>query len=281
MYHTDLTFSNAGMGAIFSATMVTLETLVLNNTKINNKITPRIIWNLPAYSETKDNNENIFDNYFELVGFPAINENSIYTSFPQTNYASYKNPRMPLNQVYKDHVRVKPIIMDKVNAIFKGYENYYILGIHLRNTDKITEPQYLTPGLDKMLNHLSIAIEETLKEHSHIVLFVASDNIPDAEFIKIHVKALFPSLIILEDPNTIRSPNQTSIHGGADVGLQGISNAKKAETILTDIFCLARCHKVVRTCSNVTIAAALINSETIFIDVNKIYGKLTDWIFFC
>lgn len=101
------------------------------------------------------------------MGFPVINEKSIYTSFPQTNYASYENPRMPLNQVYKDHIRVKPVIMDKVNAIFEGYnENYYILGIHLRNTDKITEPQYLTPGLDKMLKHLLIAMEETLKEHS-------------------------------------------------------------------------------------------------------------------
>lgn len=91
-----------------------------------------------------------------------------------------------------------------------------------------------------------------------------------------HVKAAVPSIIILEDPNTIRSPNQISIHGGADAGLEGFSNAKKAETILTDIFCLARCHKVVRTCSNVTVASALINTETIYIDVSKLYGKPTD-----
>lgn len=39
-HHTNLNFSNAGMGAIFASTMVTLESLVSNNTKINNKITP-------------------------------------------------------------------------------------------------------------------------------------------------------------------------------------------------------------------------------------------------
>jgi hypothetical protein len=270
--NTDIIISSCGIGAAFCCTLYTLENLLLDK----RKLIPIIKWNLPFYSENNDNNENIFDNYFELIEFPEISKNSNYIQFPIKNNSCSNNPRNSLNRIFKKHIKVKDIITQKVNEIFNGFNEYYKLGVHLRNTDRVIEPKYASPGIDKMLKHLLISIEESMKDYDNILLFIASDNIPDAEFIKSNVKKLFPLIVILEDSNNVRSPNQISVHGTHDSGLKGVSNSKKAESILTDIFSLSQCNKVLRSCSNVTYSSGIINIETIYIDISKIYGKFSD-----
>ena len=166
-----------------------------------------------------------------------------------------------------------------MDTIFRNLDNYRVIGVHLRNTDRIIEPQYSSPGIDKMLKHLLLTIHEEYTRNTNIAVYIASDNIPDADLIKNEVLVSFPDIKILEDPDAVRSPNQLSVHGTHDSGLSSISNSKKAESILTDIFSLARCNVVLRTCSNVTASSAIVNLSTRYIDISKIYGKYTeDWV---
>jgi len=275
-HHTDINAHHAGMGSIFCSTIQTLESLVLAQPKM----IPRVKWtNLPFYSDTKDVNENIWDNYFEITGFPAISDHSIFLPFPKKISSCSSHPRISLNQVFRNHVKVKPIIANKVDELFSGVKDYFIVGVHLRNTDRAIEPQFASPGVDKMWNHLRNTLQKARKIYLNIALFIASDNIPDANYIKSQLTMVFPSVVVLEDPNAIRSPNQLSVHGTHDSGLLGVSNGKKAESILIDIFSLARCKVVLRTCSNVTACSAFINKETKYIDISKLHGKCTEtWI---
>jgi hypothetical protein len=275
-HHTDINSHHAGMGAIFCSTIQTIESLLLAQPKT----IPKIKWtNLPFYSDKNDVNENIWDNYFEIIGFPEITSDSVYVPFPKKFSSCSSNPRISLNHVFQTHVKVKPIISNKVDEIFDKVRNYYTIGVHLRNTDRAIEPHFASPGVDKMWKHLQNTLQEVHKKYFNIALFIASDNITDADYIKSKLKTTFPSIVVLEDPNAIRSPNQISVHGTHDSGLVGISNGKKAESILVDIFSLARCNIVLRTCSNVTACSAFINKENKYIDISKIYEKFTEtWV---
>ena len=272
--YTEILGSNvAGMCSVFNTTVQTLEALLLKQPEI----VPKIIWILPIYSDS--NNENVFDTFFELVGFNPINADAKYTACTHYTYSQSSTPRLSLNTVFKNHIRVKPIITNKVDTIFRDLDGYRLVGVHLRNTDRIIEPQYSSPGIDKMLKHLLLTIHKEYSAHKNIAVYIASDNIPDADLIKKSVLESFPHIKILEDPEAVRSPNQISVHGTHDSGLSNLSNSKKAESILTDVFSLARCDVVLRTCSNVTASSAIINLSTRYIDISKIYGKYTeDWV---
>ena len=53
----------------------------------------------------------------------------------------------------------------------------------------------------------------------------------------------------------------------------------KALSILTDIYSLARCEKIVRTCSNVTGMVGILSPTVKFIDVSLEFGKQSDeWL---
>jgi len=272
-YYTIIKSHNAGMCAVLNSTIQTIES-ILNDSR---NITPKVIWDLPIYSDRPG--ENVWDTYFEVVGFDPILDNTTQIEFAKAYSSLSSSPRVSLNNVFKNHIRVKSIITNKVDAIFRDVDDYRLIGVHLRNTDRIIEPQYSSPGINKMLKHLLFTIHEEYITHKNIALYIASDNIPDADLIKKDVLEYFPYIKILEDPEAVRSPNQVSVHGTHDSGLSNVSNSKKAESILIDIFSLARCKVVLRTCSNVTASSAIINLSTKYIDISKIYGKYTeDWV---
>jgi len=272
-FYTIIKCHSAGMCAILNSTIQTIESL-LNSSP---HIIPKVVWDLPIYSDTLG--ENTWDTYFNLVGFTPILDQAKEIEVAKAYSSLSSTPRISLNNVFKNHIRVKPIITNKVDTIFRDLDNYRLIGVHLRNTDRIIEPQYSSPGIDKMLKHLLLTINEEYTSYKNIALYIASDNIPDAELIKKEVLVCFPTIKLLEDPDAVRSPGQLSVHGTHDSGLSGIANSKKAESILTDVFSLGRCDVVLRTCSNVTASSAIINLSTRYIDISKIYGKFTEeWV---
>jgi len=267
---------SAGMGSIFNSTIQGLADIL----KFGGDIAPVIIWDLPIYS---DHGFDVFDIFFELVNFPRMDDGLdrqyIWADTREFVYPPNYSRRETLNSIFLKHIRVRPIITRTVDTILKDLDDHFLMGVHVRNTDRRLELKESFIEINPLIKHLLIAIGDEYKSHEKIALFVASDNIPDADLVKKSVLESFPNIKIIEDPYAMRSPCHISVHGTHDGGIVGVSKFKKARSILNDIFCLARCSVVVRTNSNVTASSAIINLRTRYIDVSKIYGKnMDDWV---
>ena len=272
----------AGMGAFFNCMLIALDRIQKEHAGKN--VIPIVEWIAPHYSN--DPHENIWHKYFELVGFPSLVDANSDVNIVAHYKADYDDKRMDyrrtLHDLYAKHVRVKSIITDRVDAIFRPvteshshpHSHYHVVGVHLRNTDRCVEPQYASPGVAYVSKRLNEEIQKL--DGRPVYLFIASDNKPDAEYIKSHVD---PTVIVLEDPDAVRSDNHISVHGTHDAGMRSVPNDAKALSVLTDIFCLARCELIVRTCSNVSSAAGIINTNAKIVDVSLEMGRYTEtWL---
>lgn len=247
----------------------------------NLKLYPLINWYSSLYSDNPT--ENIFYKYFDLINFgdkPANIINTVHMGTWEQLPIHRMHWRKILCATYSKYISIKPAILARIDTIFANIENTIPkIGVHIRNTDRSIEPTWASPGIQFVINRL-IKVLQDYKES--VGLYIASDNIPDVEFLKntLTINAgILPKIIYIEDPNTVRSPNQTSVHGNLDSGLASVSKESKALSIITDIYSLARCEKVVRTCSNVTSMVGIISPTTVFIDVSLEFGKQSDeWL---
>lgn len=262
------TIKEAGFTASFTGLIACLAKCKKHN------IYPNILWYSSLYTE--DISENIFYKYFDLTGFDR--PDTITKIVSMGTWEQLEEPRMQwrpiLCKTFSDHIRPKANILQHIDSILKDI-NVPLIGVHIRNTDRLIEPQWASPGIQYVIKRLIDVINEYSRP---IALYIASDNIPDVVLLKDTLNKVFPEIIYIEDPQCVRSPDQISVHGNFDAGLN-VSKESKALSIITDIFCLARCEKVVRTCSNVTGMVGIISPTTVFIDVSLEFGKQSDeWL---
>jgi hypothetical protein len=264
---------NAGMGSLFNS-------LILQINEIKTKYPksfPVVIWDTTNYGEG-----NIFNKYFSIKGF---NSSSNYTvkkilSSGMCFSENIPNYRSILHALYKQHILVNPIITDKVNSIFINKKFDYLIGVHFRNTDRVIEADHASPGIDKV----SKRVVDVLNEYTgkKLAIYIASDNKPDVIYFKKYLNELYEGgyeLELIEDPDNVRSDNQISIHGTHDEGNTIFTPEQKALSILVDIYALAKCDILVRTCSNVTCSSGIINKDSKIIDVSLEHGKITEkWL---
>jgi hypothetical protein len=263
---------NAGMGSLFNSLILQINEI---KTKYPNTF-PVVMWDTTNYGEG-----NIFNKYFSIKGFnSSINytvKNTVSGMCFSENIPRY---RSILHALYKEHIVVNPIITDKVNSIFMNSNFDYLIGVHFRNTDRAIEPQYASPGIDKV----SKSVVDVLKKNTgkKLAIYIASDNNPDVIYFKKYLKESyegFNGIDLIEDPDNVRSDNQISVHGTHDKGNNTFTPEQKALSILVDIYALAKCNILVRTCSNVTCSSGIINKDSIIIDVSLEYGKFTEkWL---
>ena len=252
-----------GFGSNFNHTILGIEYALMKG------FIPKVEWYLSLYADS--DTENVWDTYFDLTGI-STEESIVETiTLPMINFPKRKGNKYCLNSIFKNHVSLKPFMKEKIDKIFDGYANLPLVGVHLRNTDRVIEPQFASPGIDIVIKYL----KNVLKEYSKVGLYIASDNIPDVTILK---GVLDEHVVVFEDNDAIRSNDNTSVHGDMDSGLE-TKNSLKAMSIITDIFALARCDVIVRTCSNVTAASAIINPYAKIVDVSKEMGRITEeWV---
>jgi FkbM family methyltransferase len=280
----------AGIGSVFNSVLLSLEKIIHDYPNIK----PYIIWNMPNYTDTE--NENIWLKYFDLIGFDENiendyinkyhNKNIVFTTDNSILYAGEgfvdtfrSDYRRTLHNIYSQHIHVKPIIISKIDTMFKHHSGKSLIGVHLRNTDNYIDlgPGGY-PGVDKISLRLLNVLQDTYINND-VCIYIASDNIPDVIFLKEFIQNNYTgSYIFIEDPDNVRSPNHISVHGAYDEGIN-VSKDAKALSILTDIFALAKCELIIRICSNVTIASSIININAKIIDISLEYGHKTEpWL---
>jgi hypothetical protein len=269
---------NAGLGSLFNSMIVGIDMI---KKKYSNAF-PVVIWDNTCYGK-----ENIFNKYFTINGGVYSSEYLNYYEYnilDTLSCLSFQNDvhnyRSILHNIYKNNIQVNPIITHKVNIIFMNIKYDYLIGVHFRNTDRCIEPQYASPGSDKVSKRVLDVLNTN--RGKKIGIYIASDNKPDVNFFKNYIEKNyndFISIEFIEDPDAIRSDNEISIHGTHDRGNDTFTPEQKILSILVDIYSLARCDIMVRTCSNVTCSAGIINKNSRIIDVSLEYGKFTEkWL---
>jgi len=261
---------DCGMGSNFLHTIIALEKVIEHN------MIPKIEWYMKLYSDSTD--ENVWDTYFELKNIHMSSEIQASCVIPLQFLPERIGNKFILHNVFANHVELKGFMKEKINMIFKGNEQFPIIGVHLRNTDRNIEQEFASPGLDIIIRRLSEVLKKYVNVCSTICIYIASDNIPDVIQLKDELQCPNISIIYLEDPNTVRSPNDISVHGELDGGID-VKNSLKAESILIDIFALAKCQVIIRSCSNVTAVSSIINPHATIIDISLECGKKTEeWV---
>ncbi len=166
--------------------------------------------------------------------------------------------RLEANQLIKKYFHIKSHIKKMTDQFVKdNFDNHYIIGIHYRGTDKISEAPRVS--YEKTTEELNRVIE-TLNEKDYRI-FVATD---EAAFLK-HIKTKFPRKIIY-NKEAIRSLDGKPVHFDDSQNKYEIG-----ENALIDCLLLSRTNILIRTSSNLSRWSTYFNPHIPVIEISKRY----------
>jgi len=172
------------------------------------------------------------------------------------------NFRQTMHYIYKNFF----IINDKTEANLKPhtdlFESNNILGVHIRRTDKflINYKGTTTKEAPVDLELFKKEIDAIAGEYDYI--FLATDCIDACTYMKnVYGKKLIYNI------NAIRGKGTTTIHTDS----RDISGYIKGLDVLTDVILLSKCKHIIRSTSNVSIAALYMNLNLTQLNVNEKY----------
>ena len=157
------------------------------------------------------------------------------------------------HDLIKKYIHLKPHIEDQLDIFTEKYfAGNYVIGIHYRGTDKVSEAP--TMSYEEVFNYIHREI--TLKLNAKF--FVATD---DAHFLNF-MHAKFPGKIITLD--AMRSYDQNPVHYALGNGY------RKGKEALLDCLLLSRCAKLYKMCSNLSDSSLIFNPSLPVIHLNPI-----------
>lgn len=224
----------------------------------NNK-TPVVYWVAPCTFYTGkiyNGSLNAWEYYFEPVSSLQYEaEDAIHSDYyaPDGSYINWifnahsqpsKAMRKDIHErIIKPFIKLNPIVQKKVDKFFdKHMRNKQTIGIHLRGTDKNIEVQQVPP--------LKILTEAQRKMGPQTQFFVATDDNLLLEL----AKKILKGKVISYD--SYRSDDGNPVYYGSSFPPDVMGEEVIIETML-----LARCKKMIHTCSNVSTVALFINPE--------------------
>jgi hypothetical protein len=148
-----------------------------------------------------------------------------------------------MHLVLRSELHIKPNLQKKFVAIINAFQNYRVLGAHVRKTDHAFE----VPPVEEEVFFKRIG--QKLKTFDK--LFVATDDIHTLN----SLHRAFPGKVLAHD--FIRSKDNKPVHdhGGREDGLL------LAEQALLDCYSLSCCQELVLSPSNLSYAALVFNPE--------------------
>ncbi len=193
-----------------------------------------------------------WDQYFDSLGefdpnATVIDEGGRMLKVPDRRRVYY--------DLIKKYIKIKPHILDKVNAFLDLHSGKHLLGIHLRLTDKSAQgaqPEHCGFPIRKSY-YLRFA-NRYLTANPEAYIYVATDSHPAINAFQ----KQYGSRVLFYD--CLRSPDATSIHGNYDKGIPGDAY-KKGDDALIEALILSRCNFLIHSLSNLSLAAGRFNPE--------------------
>ena len=153
-------------------------------------------------------------------------------------------PRTTAAAVVGRHVRIKPFVIERVERFWReALASDRVIGVHYRGTDKAEDAAAIP------YDTMSTAIRAALQAEGpgRCQIFVATD---DQAFLD-HARAVFPDQVHAlpmrrsEDGRPLHKTHGEGFSQGADA--------------VIDCLLLARCHRLIRTTSNLSLCSTLFN----------------------
>lgn len=164
--------------------------------------------------------------------------------------------REKVSELICKYIKIKKQITDKVESfLLKNFKRKYVIGIHYRGTDKISEaPRVLYETVFTTIN-------EIIKNYhqKNYKLFVATD---EQDFLD-WIKEKFPNRVIYQ--NALRSLTGDPLH------IPPQSPYQQGEEALIDSILLSNCNYLIRTSSNLSLWSSFINPTLPVTELNKRY----------
>ncbi len=160
-------------------------------------------------------------------------------------------------ELIQRYIRIKKPIQKLVDAFYhKHMECFYMIGIHYRGTDKITEAPSVTyeQVIDTLKNQLDMPTEKPIK------LFIATD---DQLFLD-YMQKIYGSQICAT--NALRSTSTKAVHTNL-----ALNNYKKGEDALIDCLLLSKCDFLMKMASNLSDVATKFNPDMPVLHLNRAY----------
>jgi hypothetical protein len=155
--------------------------------------------------------------------------------------------RKETNYIISKYIKVKPHILQKVDNIVASQFTSYMIGIHYRGTDKVTEAHKV--DYNTMANAISeFIISQNLRQFK---IFVATD---EENFLEFMLKK-FPNRILCYE-ESYRSTNDAPIHFN-----ESLNPYKKGEDAFIDCLLLSNCDHLIATCSHLSLCSTFFNPE--------------------
>ncbi|MFV0339467.1 MAG: nodulation protein NodZ [Parachlamydiaceae bacterium] len=189
--------------------------------------------------------------YFFAPIHVGNNQASTYTFTFEDHRAlahdGFHMPRQRAHELISKYIKVLPHIQNKVDLFVKErFQDHYVIGVHHRGTDKVTEMPLVS--FDKTAKALAGVIEKLPKEqHAHLKIYAATD---DSHFIEF-LSTIYPDQVIFND--FVRSEDNQPLHIGNDEKYGSIY--QKGEEALVDCLLLSRCNHLIRPWSSLSIVA--------------------------
>lgn len=225
---------NSGMFATFSSVLAALDYYDKNTFegfKVN--LTSGIYLD-------PETGPNWWNYYFEPINLGDENSRK-YTFSPYETLKfsgiGFWLPRERAYELIQKYIRIRPDIQLEVDAfVKKHFEDHYVIGVHHRGTDKVSESP-LVP-YEKTCHRIDQIIETLLpSEKKKVRIYIATD---DQTFFE-YIFKRYPSNILYND--FVRSSDSNPIHYNTTAFS---SNYQKGKEALIDCLLLSRANVLVR-----------------------------------
>ena len=157
----------------------------------------------------------------------------------------YFENRKIANKIIKDHLKINSCILEETDKIISNLpKNKFIIGVHIRGTDKVS-----TIGGRKIEpDEYFIFIDYLIKKNNDSIIFLATD---DAEYYNIFKKKYNDKVFYQEE--VLRSRCNVFLDESNK------NNYKKGKDVLVDCLCLSRCDFLIHQSSAVSEFAIYFN----------------------
>lgn len=146
------------------------------------------------------------------------------------------------------YIHLKPHIVKKIDDFkSKHFENSYVIGVHYRGTDKVTEARPVSYSY--MVRSIKNALDASGKKN--IKVFIATD---ESAFLN-HMKSIFKSAVICVEGHMRSASKKRPIH------LTNNDPYKCGEDAIVDTYLLGECDVLIRTASNLSLWSTFLNPD--------------------
>jgi len=195
----------------------------------------------------KKKGPNWWNYYFEPIALGDVGKAIEITDEQQSSFANKIHSQMSRKEVHRlieNYIRIKKPIQAKIEAfILQHFKDHFVIGIHYRGTDKISEAARVD------YEAVYQEIEKAIDEKKEFKLFVATDEQPFLDAISLR----YPGKVISIE--AIRSSSSKAVHASRKNGYQ------KGEEALIDCILLSKTNLLIRTSSNLSACSAFFNPD--------------------